>query len=132
MSKAQEALRAMHETGEADQDYDQKFYDAICKKLKASGFGNCTHREFDKYQGVYISVPGFGKIWTKDVYYTGKKKDSGSGGTFTYEKGTETEHVLLWPDGESEDFDLEVTRKGDKVDATQLTSYLRSKAKGKK
>lgn len=134
MSKAKDVLKTLHETGEPDQDYDHEFYSAVCKKLKKAGFGDCSHREFDKYQGVYISIPGFGKLWTKDVYYSGvKKKEAGSGSTFSYEKGTETEHVLLWPEGEEEDFEIEVTRKDGKVDVSQLTSYLRSKIKkGKK
>ncbi len=69
----------VQETGEADQDYDQALYDAICKHLKAAGL-KCSHREFDKYQGVVISLPTVGKrgmnLWTVDSFVTGKTKPS--------------------------------------------------------
>lgn len=49
-------LLDMCETGEPDQDYDHKYYTAICKHIaKQTGF-RCTHREFDKYQGVFLYV----------------------------------------------------------------------------
>lgn len=50
------------ETGEPDQDYDHAFYDQVVAQLEAEGF-EASHREFDKYQGVYIKVRGIGKFW---------------------------------------------------------------------
>jgi hypothetical protein len=65
------------ETGEADQDYDHATYDAICDALKAKGY-QCTHREFNKYQGVYLTIKkggkNLGKWWTVDSYVTGNRK----------------------------------------------------------
>lgn len=65
------------ETGEADQDYDHAIYDAICDALKAKGY-QCTHREFDKYQGVYLTIKkggkNLGKWFNVDSYVTGKRK----------------------------------------------------------
>jgi hypothetical protein len=122
MSKANDVFKVLCETGEPDQDYDHEFYNAICKKLKKAGF-DCSHKEFDKYQSVYILVRGYGKFWTKESYYTGIKK--GEGTTFTYEQGTETEHVFLQP--EDNDTEIEVTRQGDKVDVKELLAYLRDK-----
>jgi hypothetical protein len=77
MSKAKDTLKAITETGEPDQDYDQDFYNAVCKKLKKAGF-DCSHREFDKYQGVYIKITSPSvKLWTTDMYVSGKpKKDN--------------------------------------------------------
>ena len=69
---------AMVETGEADQDYDHKFYDAIAGALKKKGY-SVTHQEFDKYQGVFLNVSKGNKsvtIMTKDLYVTGKPKKS--------------------------------------------------------
>lgn len=61
-------------TGEPDQDYDHKFYDAICKEISKAGF-KCEHEEFDKYQGVYLTVSKgdrWVKVWTVDGWVTGK------------------------------------------------------------
>ena len=52
------------ETGEADQDYNHEPYDDIVRQLTAAGYPGGRHREFDKYQGVYIVVPGVDKFWT--------------------------------------------------------------------
>ena len=51
------------ETGEADQDYEQIPFDSIVDKLAAEGFTGATHREFDKYQGVYLKIPGIDRFW---------------------------------------------------------------------
>jgi hypothetical protein len=63
--------------GEADQDYDPKPFDEIVKGLAAAGY-KASHREFDKYQGVYIQVSGKDineKFWVTDGFYTGKRSD---------------------------------------------------------
>lgn len=52
------------ETGEPDQNYDHSFYDALVQELEEAGIGGARHREFDKYQGVYLFVPNVGKFWT--------------------------------------------------------------------
>lgn len=63
-------------TGEPDQEYDHAFFDALCAKIEAEGF-KCRHKEFDKYQGVYLKVFKNGKevttFWIKDFYQTGKR-----------------------------------------------------------
>lgn len=66
LDKAME--RFITETGEPDQEYDHQMYDAIASALEDAGY-KATHREFDKYQGVYIDVEKDGKkdrIWTVD------------------------------------------------------------------
>jgi hypothetical protein len=77
MSRAKQFMKVL-ETGEPGQDYDTESYNAICNALK--GY-KCTHKEFDKYQGVYITATGKGgtaKIWTMDSFTTGKRKTSGA------------------------------------------------------
>jgi len=61
-------------TGEADQDYDKETFDKIVEQIKAAGF-EASHREFDKYQGPYINIEGFGFFWLVDVYFTGDIAD---------------------------------------------------------
>jgi hypothetical protein len=78
-------------TGEADQDYDHETYDAICKWLTRKTGQPCTHKEFDKYQGIYISVRGL-RIWTVDGFVTGKRQSA----TSPYRKA-----VLVAKDGNS-------------------------------
>lgn len=63
------------ETGEADQDYEKEFYDELVKQLAAAGYKGATHREFDKYQGVVLSVPGVDKFWVKDFFTRGEIDD---------------------------------------------------------
>ena len=62
-------------TGEPDQDYDHKFFDEIVKQLARAGFKGATHREWDKYTGVYLKVPGVDRFWIKDYYSTGTRTD---------------------------------------------------------
>jgi hypothetical protein len=128
MSKAKDTLKAITETGEPDQDYDQDFYNAVCKKLKKAGF-DCSHREFDKYQGVYIKIPGLTTLWTADSFVTGKRV--GSGSTFSFEKGSETNHYVLQSEGDR--VIMTVTDKNGNVDVSEVTKYLKSlqKKKGK-
>jgi hypothetical protein len=82
-------------TGEPDQEYDHEIYDHICEALKKYGY-ECSHREFDKYQGVKIDVKKDGKIidtlWTKDFYFQGPTKQNPA---HKYRKAT-----LIGPDGE--------------------------------
>jgi hypothetical protein len=128
------------ETGEPDQDYDHEFWDGIVAELKKAGF-QAQHKEFDKYQGVYLRVSSPSKrwkFWRVDDYYTGQKqpKYPGQTGTdFQYVKGTETYHAILQdekPDyvgpssgGEDDEGKVEVTMgPGGKVDAEMLIGYL--------
>lgn len=131
MSKAEDLLNIL-ETGEPDQDYDTKFYDKVCAQLGKAGFKGCTHREFDKYQGVYITVPGFGKFWTKDFYNSGTVDKQGTN-TFTYKKDTVTDHYVFTADIPLKDRqkvtlkdDFEVTEKDGKVDASEIINYLKA------
>lgn len=68
------------ETGEPDQDYDHEAYDSIVKSLKKYGY-EAKHKEFDKYQGVKLTVTKDGHkvddFWTKDVVVRGKVKKNG-------------------------------------------------------
>ena len=49
-------LNSLVETGGADQDYEHEYYTAICKEItKQTGY-RCTHKEFDKYQGIFLYV----------------------------------------------------------------------------
>lgn len=121
-------------TGEADQDYDHEFFDKIVEQLDSAGFPGAEHREFDKYQGVYLKVPGVDKFWIKEVFYSGKKSPgSRPHGDFTYEEGTETEHVLFTPEKSDpdEDIEIEVTGHGGDVDASQLIEYAKHVKGGK-
>jgi len=79
-------------TGEADQDYDHEFFDNIVKQLEAQGIQGATHREFDKYQGVYIDVLGVDTFWISEVYYTGEKEEE-------YAKMPYSKVKLINPDG---------------------------------
>jgi hypothetical protein len=64
-------------TGEPDQDYNHEVYDAIVKALEAAGY-QAKHKEFDKYQGVYLTVSKNGKkldtFWTVEGFVRGKEK----------------------------------------------------------
>lgn len=64
-------------TGEPDQNYDHKTYDAIVTHLtKATGL-TVAHKEFDKYQGVRMTVTGGSRtvnIWTTESFVRGKAK----------------------------------------------------------
>lgn len=100
-------LEAMKKTstGEPDQEYDHAFYDAICNELRKQGF-NCYHKEFDKYQGVYIRVEGIDTFWGKEFFTS---KDGGEVGFFTPEKSPEKEIGIVVKDGGA--------------DATELIDY---------
>ena len=64
MSKAAVMVKLLlGETGEADQDYDHEVFDSIVNQLAAAGYPGGRHREFDKYQGVYLVIPGVDKFW---------------------------------------------------------------------
>jgi hypothetical protein len=80
-------------TGEPDQDYDHEFYDKLVQALASAGFPGAKHREFDKYQGVYLKVPNCGKFWVKDVYSEGQRTDDTS--KYKYQSA-----VLVDEDGE--------------------------------
>jgi hypothetical protein len=64
MSRAAVIVKViLGETGEPDQDYDHALMDKIVSDLEKAGFPGAWHREFDKYQGVYLFVPNVGKFW---------------------------------------------------------------------
>jgi len=73
--------RQITATGEPDQDYDKGTYDSIVAALGRVGY-HATHKEFDKYQGVYLSVQdkkGHGAtVWTLDSFVTGQPKPTGA------------------------------------------------------
>lgn len=92
--KKTEAAQKATATGEADQDYDHAFYDKIVKDLAKAGFKGATHREFDKYQGVYIRVPGVGKYWGVEAFTRGVRDDADK--KFKYDAAQ-----LYTPDGDS-------------------------------
>lgn len=75
LAKYDENGMEVNATGEPDGDYDTELFDAICNELKQHGY-EADHKEFDKYQGVYIDVKKGGKrlakFWTKDFYMTGE------------------------------------------------------------
>ena len=56
------------ETGEPDQNYDHAIYDAITEEIGSWGF-QATHREFDKYQGIYIQIRGVDRFWFEDMIW---------------------------------------------------------------
>jgi len=65
MSKAAVMVKVLlGETGEPDQDYDHEMYDRIVELLAQAGYPGAWHREFDKYQGVYLVIPGVDKFWS--------------------------------------------------------------------
>lgn len=70
---AKKIVDILLETGEPDQDYDHGPWDAIVRELENNGIHGATHREFDKYQGVYLNVPNVGKFWVNDeiLYFRG-------------------------------------------------------------
>lgn len=74
LSEARKNIRRLQEAGEADGDYNHKLYQAICDALNAAGL-NATHREFDKYQGVYIQVKGL-RLWANDISVSGERTDN--------------------------------------------------------
>ena len=44
-------------------------WDAVVAGLEKAGIPGARHREFDKYQGVYLNVPSVGKFWAKEVHH---------------------------------------------------------------
>jgi len=65
MSRAAVIVKViLGETGEPDQDYDHATFDKIVKLLAQAGYPGARHREFDKYQGVYLQVPGVDTFWS--------------------------------------------------------------------
>jgi hypothetical protein len=64
MSRAAVLVKViLGETGEPDQDYDHDLMNEIVAGLTKAGYPGARHREFDKYQGVYLFVPNVGKFW---------------------------------------------------------------------
>lgn len=75
LRQASTAKHRSKATGEADQDYDHEFYDKIVEDLAKAGFDGAYHEEFDKYQGVYIEVPGIGTYWGVEYFVRGERSD---------------------------------------------------------
>lgn len=104
------------ETGEPDQDYDHDFYDQVVTQLEAEGF-EARHREFDKYQGVYIAVRGVGKFWHQaEMGYT------------SYQYGTATCYPMvcdsLMRDGDEPAADCVILQAEDgTIDASQMVEF---------
>jgi hypothetical protein len=95
-------------TGEPDQDYDHEFFDAIVSQLEAAGISGASHRQFDLYQGVYLSVPGVGKFWISDSFSTGQEtsdtKDRPYSGAYLVDENGEqssanADDYFMQPDG---------------------------------
>lgn len=95
---------SLNETGEADQDYDHEVFDKIVAQLDAAGYPNSTHREFDKYQGVYIFVPNVGKFWNTDI---------------------EGDNYIFQKEGDETNAEAIVFVEGDDVDAGELVSLVK-------
>lgn len=117
-------FKARPNTGEPDQDYDHEFFDEIVRQLSRAGFKGATHREFDKYQGVYLHVPGVDKFWIMDVYSAGKKEGDPSARTFTYKKGTRTDFTVFQGEHSEDKVEVSQTESG-KVDASELVEFCR-------
>lgn len=65
MSRAAVIVKViLGETGEPDQDYDHDTFNKIVELLAQAGYPGARHREFDKYQGVYLVIPGVDKFWS--------------------------------------------------------------------
>lgn len=64
MTDARTIVDKLLETGEPDQDYDHGPWDAIVDGLAEAGVPGAHHKEFDKYQGVYLRIPNVGTFWT--------------------------------------------------------------------
>ena len=113
-------------TGEADQDYDKETFDKIVEQIKAAGF-EASHREFDKYQGVYINVKGVDTFWIKEVFYTGQMAEEDKAKPYRSVKLTDPEgNPVAWARGDYfqqpddtvlEGYTLEMldVKKGEKV-----------------
>jgi len=118
-------------TGEPDQDYDHELYDEITNALSAEGF-RASHKEFDKYQGVYIKVDGDNvheKFWTEDVFFTGEREGDPAATTFTYKPGTEAQHLILIPESQP---DVKIQYDAGSGDVGDILAYLESKRPQKK
>ena len=91
-------------TGEPDQDYDHAFFDAIVTELGQHGMGG-SHREFDKYQGVYLDVTREGKrvgrFWVSGIEtFNGPGGEEASDVEFTPDQMDVAVHVLVMPVGD--------------------------------
>lgn len=77
LMEIEKTLKQAEATGEPDGDYDTEMFDAIANELKKHGY-QASHKEFDKYQGPYLTVSKGGtpiaKFWIKDLFMTGKSK----------------------------------------------------------
>lgn len=81
------------ETGEPDGNYDVDSFKAIEKALKEKGI-EAKHKEFDKYQGVFMNLSKDGKsakYWHTDTYFTGATKSP---------KGKFKDAYMIGDDGE--------------------------------
>lgn len=66
----EEIVKIILETGEPDQDYDHEIYNSIVDEIADMGYES-YHREFDKYQGIYIQIKDVDKFWFDDISYDG-------------------------------------------------------------
>jgi polyhydroxyalkanoate synthesis regulator phasin len=107
----------INETGEPDQEYDKDFFNDVVKKLGEAGF-DASHKEFDKYQGVYIFVSGVDTFWIKEYNESSKWN---------------IKEYTIYPEGEP-DVEIVIAADGDdkKVDVLELVTYCRKKKKSAK
>lgn len=112
ISKMRENKKKLSETGEPDQDYNHEFYDAIANELKKEGY-QVKHREFDKYQGIYLDI-------SKD----GKKIDR-----FWGEDGSD-DSIIIYPEKEpNKKFEVIVSDNDHEVYLGKLSFYLNKVSK---
>jgi len=111
--------------GEPDQDYDHEFFDTLKKVLRLNGFDS-NHREFDKYQGVYLHVQGVDTFWIAECYVTGTVTAS-SETSISYKPGTVCEHIIFSPEDEP-DVQIEtILLPSGKICMADLIRYCKSK-----
>lgn len=109
-------------TGEPDQDYDHEFFDKLVEQLAAAGVKGAIHKEFDKYQGVYLKVPGVDTFWMKDVFYAGTGEDE-----------HRTAFVVFSPESNQEvNIDVQEHEIDKSVDAEELVGYCKQILEGNK
>lgn len=112
MNRIKSFSQHINETGEADQDYDKDFFDGVVKKLGEAGL-TASHKEFDKYQGVYIFVSGVDKFWIKEYNESSKWN---------------IEEYTIYPEKEP-DVEIVISADGDDkaIDVSELIAYCKKR-----
>jgi len=81
----------LFETGEPDIDYTDVNMDKIVELLEEEGY-DASYAEFDKYQGVYLTIRKNGKsskLWWTDTHHIGKWGDGAISSVLIDEDGSE-------------------------------------------